>query len=140
MDTKQTRHRDPVQDDRSAAQLVKELSEQTSRLVRDEIRLAQLEMQEKGKHGGVGVGMFGGAGVVAVYAVGALLAAVVLLLATVMTPWLAALIVGVVLLLTAGALALMGRKQMRQATPPTPDEAMHGVKRDIDVVKERARR
>jgi hypothetical protein len=140
MDTRATRHREPLQDERSTAQLVKQLSEQTSRLVRDEIRLAQLELQQKGKRGGVGMGMFGGAGVVAVYGVGAVLAAVVLLLAAVMEPWLAALIVGVVLLLVAGVLALMGRKQIGKATPPTPEEAMHSVKRDIDVVRESAQR
>jgi uncharacterized membrane protein YqjE len=140
MDTRTPRHREPVQDERSAAQLVKQLSEQTSRLVRDEIRLAQLELRAKGKHGGVGVGIFGGAGLVAVYGVWAVLTALVLLLATVIEPWLAALIVGVVLLLVAGVLALLGRKQVRAATPPTPEEAMHNVKRDIDVVKEKARR
>ena len=120
--------------------LVKRLSEQTSQLVRDEIRLAQLELQEKGKKAGLGAGMFGGAGVVALYGVGALVAAAILALATAVEPWLAALIVAVVLFAIAGILALTGKKQVEQATPPKPERAMASVQRDIDEVKESAKR
>ena len=120
--------------------LVKRLSEQTSQLVRDEIRLAQLELQEKGKKAGMGAGMFGGAGVVALYGVGALVAAAILALATAVEPWLAALIVAVVLFAIAGVLALSGKKQVEQATPPKPEQAMASVQRDIDEVKESAKR
>jgi uncharacterized membrane protein YqjE len=120
--------------------LVQELSQQTAALVRQEMRLAQVEMQEKGKRVGIGAGMFGGAGLVALYGVGALIAAVIVLLGTAVEPWLAALIVGVVLLAVAGVLALLGRKQVDQATPPKPERAMESVQRDVDHVKERASR
>ena len=89
-------------------ELLKRASEQTSRLVREELRLAQLEMQQKAKHAGIGAGLLGGAGVVALFGVAVLIAFVVLLLATAMEAWLAALIVAVVLLAAAGVMALLG--------------------------------
>src|ERR1700735_2332070 len=89
----------------STGDLVKQLSEQVSRLVRDELRLAQLEMTRKGKQAGVGAGLLGGSGIIALYAVGCLLAAAIIGLATAVAAWLAALIVGVVLLLIAGVSA-----------------------------------
>jgi uncharacterized membrane protein YqjE len=130
-------------DERSDApvgELVQQLSQQTATLVRQEMRLAQAELKEKGKHAGMGAGMFGGAGVVALYGVGALIAALIMLIGTALEPWLAALIVGVVLLAVAGVLALLGRKQVDQATPAKPERAMDSVQRDVEHVKERASR
>lgn len=121
----------------STGQLVSQLSEQTSRLVRDELRLAQLEMTAKGKRAGLGAGLFGGAGLVALYGVGCLVAAAVLGLANVIPAWLAAVIVGVVLLLVAGAAALAGRGELKQATPPVPEEAVDGLKQDVQTLKHR---
>ncbi|WP_433057803.1 phage holin family protein [Dactylosporangium sp. CS-033363] len=120
--------------DRSTAELVKLAAEQVSTLVRDELKLAQIELTEKGKRAGLGVGMFGGAGVVALYGVGALLAALIIGLAAVMPAWLAALIVGVALFLVAGVLALVGKGQVKRAVPPMPEETVAGVKADIDTI------
>jgi len=120
--------------------LVQRLSQQTATLVRDEMRLAQAELQEKGKRAGVGAGMFGGAGLVALYGVGALTAAAILLIGTAVEPWLAAVIVGVALLAIGGLLALMGKKQVEQATPPKPERAIESVQKDVEHVKESARR
>ena len=125
--------------DQSLGELVQRLSDQTSELVRREIRLAQSEPQQKGKRAGIGAGMFGGAGVAGLYAAGAIVAALILLLATAMEPWLAALIVGVVLAAVAGVLALVGKKQVEQAVPPAPEQAVESVKQDVDEVKARAR-
>jgi uncharacterized membrane protein YqjE len=121
-------------------ELVQELSQHTAALVRQELRLAQVELQEKGKRAGIGAGMFGGAGIVALYGVGALIAAAIVLIGTAVEPWLAALIVGVVLLAAAGVIALLGRKQVDRATPPKPERAMESVQRDVEHVKERAGR
>jgi uncharacterized membrane protein YqjE len=121
-------------------ELVQELSQQTATLVRQEMRLAQVELQEKGKRAGIGAGMFGGAGLVALYGVGAVVAAVIMLVATAIEPWVSALIVGVVLLATAGILALLGKGQVEQATPPKPERAMESVQHDVEHVKERVRR
>src|SRR4051794_32966255 len=121
-------------------ELVKQLSEQTSTLVRKELKLAQLEMQEKGKRAGIGAGLFGGAGLVALYGAGVLIAAIVLLLATAIEPWIAAVIVAVVLVAIAGVVALVGKKQVDQAPPPQPEQAIESTKRDVDVVKARAAR
>ena len=108
--------------------------------MRKEIQLAQVELQEKGKRAGIGAGLFGGSGLVGLYAVGALVAAAILGLAEAVDPWLAALIVGLVLAAVAGVLALTGKKQVEQATPPAPEQAIDSTKRDIDEVKERAGR
>jgi len=126
--------------DQSVSELVQELSNQTASLVRKEIRLAQLELQEKGKRAGIGAGMFGGSGLVALYGVGALIATAILALGTAIAGWLAALIVAVVLFAGAGVLALTGKKQVEQATPPTPEQAIESVQTDVDTVKERAGR
>lgn len=126
--------------DASVKDLVKSLSEETSRLVRDEIKLATLELKEKGKHAGIGVGMFGAADVVALYGVGALLAAAIMLIALALSAWAAALIVAGALFAVAGILALMGKKQVTQAVPPAPEEALEGIKTDIAVVKESVHR
>jgi uncharacterized membrane protein YqjE len=122
-------------DDRSVGELVQQLSHQTATLVRQELRLAQSELQEKGKRVGIGAGMFGGAGLVALYGVGALIAAAVIGIGTLLEPWIAAAIVGVVLLAVAGALALTGRKQVERGTPPLPEQAIESTKRDVDEVK-----
>jgi uncharacterized membrane protein YqjE len=126
-------------EDRPIGELVQQLSRQTSDLIRQEMRLAQLELQEKGKRAGIGAGMFGGAGVVALYGVGALIAAIIMVLGTAIEPWLAAAVVGVALLLAAGVLALTGKKQVERATPPVPERAMESVQRDVDELKARAR-
>jgi uncharacterized membrane protein YqjE len=126
--------------DRSVGELVQRLSQQTATLVRDELRLAQVELQEKGKRAGIGAGMFGGAGLVALYGVGALAAAAILLIGTAVEPWVAAVIVGVALLAVGGVLALAGKKQVDRATPPKPERAIESVQKDVEYVKESARR
>ncbi len=127
-------------EDKPVGDLVRQLTEQSSTLIRQELRLATAELQEKGKHAGIGAGMFGGAGLVGLYGVGALIAAAIVGIGTLIEPWLAALIVGVVLLVVAGVVALLGKKQVEQATPAKPEQAMDSVQQDIDTVKERARR
>jgi uncharacterized membrane protein YqjE len=124
----------------STAELIKHLSEEVSRLVRDEIRLATMELTRKGRRAGLGAGLFGGAGVVALYGGGALVAALILLVAQALAPWVAALIVGVVLLVVAAVLAMIGKRQVGKATPPLPEEAIRSLKADVDVVKESAHR
>ena len=126
--------------DRPIGDLAKQLSEQVSRLVREELRLAELEMTQKGKRLGFGAAMFGGGGVVALYGVAAVLAAVILLLAKVMPAWGGALIVGGVLLAITGTLAALGRRQLKRATPPVPRETVDSVKADVEEIKERAHR
>jgi hypothetical protein len=128
------------ENDASTGELVKTAAEQISRLVRDELALAKAEMAEKGKKAGVGAGLFGGGGVIALYGVAALLAAAVLGLDVAMPAWLAALIVAVVLFAVAGVLALMGRNRLKQGVPPVPQETVASVKADINEVKERAQR
>jgi MFS family permease len=124
----------------SVAELVSQLTELVPRLVREEIALAQRELQEKGKRAGIGAGLFGGGGVVALYGGGALVAAAVLGLAEAVPGWLAALIVAVVLLAVAGVLALIAKRQVARATPPVPEQALREIKKDVTTVKESTRR
>ncbi len=125
-------------DDASVTELVKQLSEQSSRLARQEVELAKAELAVKGKRAGIGAGMFGGAGVFGVYALGALIATAILALATALAAWLAALIVTVVLGAIAGVLALQGKNKVQQATPPIPEQATESVKEDVQWAKTRA--
>ncbi|MBQ1073832.1 phage holin family protein [Micromonospora sp. C31] len=118
----------------STAELVQRATEQVSRLVRDELALARAELTEKGKHAGIGIGLFGGGGALALYGLGALVATAILLLDLVLPAWAAALIVAVVLFAMAGILALVGKKQVSQAVPPVPEAAVRSVRADVDTV------
>ena len=131
---------EPDTSQRSTAELVKTASEQISRLVRDELKLAQAELAQKGKHAGIGAGLFGAGGLIALYGVAALLAAAILALALVLPAWASALIVGGVLLLASAALAGLGRKRVRQAMPPVPQQTQASVEADVEEIKERVQR
>jgi membrane protein len=120
----------------SVGDLVSRASEQLTTLVRDEMRLAQVEMAQEGRRSGIGLGLFGGAGAVAWFGIGSLVTAAILGLSLVVAPWFAAVIVGVVLLLTASALAMVGRREVSRATPVLPQESMQSVRRDVEAVKE----
>jgi hypothetical protein len=124
----------------STGDLVARISMEVSRLARDEIRHAQLEVAEKGKKVGQSAGLFGTGGVIALYGVGCLIGAAIIGLAHAVPAWLAALIIGMALLLSAGVAALMGRKQVKQAVPPAPTETMQSIRTDVATVKENVRR
>ena len=125
--------------DRPVGELLKQLSEQTSTLVRQELDLAKAELTEKGKQAGLGAGMFGGAGLFAVLALGALTACAILALDTAVAGWLAALIVAAVYGAIAGVLALTGKTKVQQATPPVPEQAVGSVKEDVEWAKTKAK-
>ena len=123
----------------STGQLVSQLSTQVSDLIRGELQLAKAELQESGKRAGIGAGLFGGAGVLALYGGGALVACAVLGLANVVAPWLAALIVAVVLFAVAGIAALVGKKKVSQASAPV-QTTVQSVKADVETIKDGAHR
>lgn len=125
--------------DASVGQLVERLSAQVSALVRDEMALATAEMKRKGAQAGIGIGIGGAGAVVALLGLGALVAAAILGLATVLAAWLAALIIGVVLLAVAGVASAAGISQVRNSAP-VPEQAMQSTKRDVETVKESMRR
>ena len=129
----------PAGQEPSTGELVRQLSEQVSVLVRDELKLARLEMTRKGKQAGLGAGMLGAGGLIALYAVACLLACVVIALSGAVTAWLAALIVGVVLLGVSAAAALLGKGRLQKAAPPVPDQAVGSLKADVEEIKQRAR-
>lgn len=124
----------------SVAQLVTQTTELTSRLVRDEIRLAQLELAAKGKRAATGAGLFGGAGVSFFYGAGVGIAAAVIAIALVLPAWGAALIVMGALFLLGGILAMIGRRQFKRAGTAAPQQVMAGVKEDLKVISSGARR
>jgi hypothetical protein len=124
----------------SAGELVRQLSEQVSRLIRDELKLAEYEMTSKARRIGRGAGMFGGSGLAALYGIGCLLAAAIIGLAGVLPGWAAALIVGGALLLIAGLTALVGKSQVSKAVPPVPEQTVRSVQADVEEIRERAHR
>jgi uncharacterized membrane protein YqjE len=126
--------------DASTPELISRLSEQSSRLVRDELRLAQAELLEKAKSLGRGAGMFGAAGLVAFFGIATMLTTVILALALAVDAWLAALIVTVVLLGIAGVLIVVARRQVSRGLPATPQKSIESVKQDVETVKESAHR
>jgi uncharacterized membrane protein YqjE len=128
-------HQKPPEE-RSVGELVSDLTDELKRLIRDELQLAVFELQRKGKRMGLGAGLLGAAGILALFGAGALIAAVILALALVMSAWLAAVVTGAGLLIAAGLAALAGRKEVERAAPPVPEEAMKGVRKDVDTVKQ----
>jgi len=126
--------------EQTVGELVQRASRQTAKLVRQEIQLAQVELQEKGKRAGLGAGLFGGAGLIALYGLGALVAAAILGIGEALEPWAGALIVGFVLLAIAGVLALSGKEQVERATPPVPEQAIESVQDDVQRIRESATR
>lgn len=126
--------------DRSTTELVKLVTEQVSVLMRDELKLAQLELVGKGKRARAGAGMMGGGGLIALYGVACVIACVIIAISHALTAWLAALIIGVVLLVAAAVLTLAGRERLRQSGSPVPQEAVGGIKADVQEVREGARR
>ena len=125
--------------DQSTGDLVKALSQQTSELVRKEVDLAKAELTEKGKKAGVGAGMFGAGGILALFGLAVLTTALIAGLSEGMDTWVAALIVGVIYLAGAGVAALMGRDRIREATPLTPEQAVETTKEDVQWAKTQIR-
>ena len=126
--------------DRSVGELVRLASEQLSDLVRQEMRLAQVEMAAKGKRFGLGGGLLGGAGVFGLVALMAAADTAIAAISLALPVWASALIVTGALGLIAGVLALAGRAQLRRAAPPKPERAIAGVKADVAQLKESAHR
>jgi hypothetical protein len=122
--------------ERPLGELVKQLATETSTLVKQEIDLAKAEMTEKGKKAGKGAGMFGAAGIIGFLALSALTACLIALLATALDHvWLAALIVALVYGAVAGVLALTGKKEVQEATPPAPEQTIETLKEDVEWAK-----
>ena len=113
---------------------------QVSTLVRDELKMARNELARKGKFAGFGIGLYGTSGLVALYAIACLVAAAIIAIAGEVRPWLAALIIGLALLVVSAMAALVGRSRMRRATPPMPQQAVEGTKADVGEVTERMHR
>jgi uncharacterized membrane protein YqjE len=125
--------------DRPMGELLKQLSQETTTLVRQELELAKAEMAQKGKQAGVGAGMFGGAGASALLGLGALTAAAIAALDAAMPLWLAALIAALVWFAVAGVLALQGKRKVQDATPPIPEQTQESMKEDVEWAKTQAR-
>ncbi|MBA3305653.1 MAG: phage holin family protein [Thermoleophilaceae bacterium] len=121
--------------DRPVGELLKQLSEETTTLVKQELELAKAEMAEKGKQAGTGAGLFGGAGVTGLLALIALTLTLIYLLGTAMEDWIAALIVTALWGAVAGVLALTGKKKLQEAGPPVPEQTVETVKEDVEWAK-----
>ena len=123
--------------ERPIGDLLKQLSQETTTLVKQELDLAKAEVAQKGAQAGKGAGMFGGAGVMGFLALASLTAAFILLLDGAVPIWAAALIVAAVYAAIAGVLAIQGRNKVQEATPPVPEQALDSVKEDVQWAKTR---
>ncbi len=123
-------------EDQTVGALVHDLSQQTAQLVREEMALAKAELQEKGKHAGLGIGLFSGAGLLAFFGGACLITTAILALSLAISPWLAALVVTLVLFAAAGVAALVGKNQVQRATPPKPEQTIDNLPRDVQAVKQ----
>ncbi|WP_329599675.1 phage holin family protein [Streptomyces pseudovenezuelae] len=121
-------------------ELVQRASQQLSQLVREEMRLAQAEMTRKGKRFGKGGGLFGGAGLIGVLTLQALVATAIAALALVLDVWAAALIVTGVLAAVTALMSVLGKRQISKASPPAPEQTMDSVKADMAEIREKAQR
>lgn len=134
-----TNNHDPQLKDRPIAELMRELADETTTLVRQELELAKAEMTQKGKQAGLGMGMFGASGIVGLFALGAVTASFIAALALTMPVWTAALTVAVAYAVIAGIVALVAKARLREATPPTPEQTVQTVKEDVEWVKTQAK-
>jgi hypothetical protein len=140
-----TRHDPPAGPEQSElrerpfGELLKQLSEETTRLVHQEIELAKAELTQKGKQAGMGAGLFGAAGAIGFLALAALTACFILALDAVLPAWLAALLVAIVYAAVAAVLALRGRAKVQQAVPPVPEQTIETVKEDVQWAKTQMR-
>ena len=123
--------------ERPIGELLKQLSQETTTLVRQELDLAKAEVAQKGQKAGKGAGMFGGAGIVGFLALAALTAALIMAIDKATANWVAALIVAAVYAAIAGVLALLGRSKIQEAGPPVPEQAAESVKEDVQWAKTR---
>ena len=126
-------------DERSLAELTRQLSDQATTLARKEVELAKAEMSLKAKRLGFGAGAFGAAGLIGVLALAVVTTAAILGLAEALDSWLAALIVAVVYAVVAGVLALVGRSRVQAGTPPLPERAIESSKEDVEAAKRSAK-
>jgi hypothetical protein len=122
-------------DNRSTSELIHDLSEQSSRLIRQEIALARAELTHKGAQAGLGIGLLGAAAILSLYALGALTAGGILLLSTAVKAWIAAGIIAGSILLAAGAAALIGKTRLARAAPAVPEATIETAKRDVETIR-----
>jgi hypothetical protein len=124
--------------ERPLGEVAKALTRDVSLLVHQEIDLAKAEMAEKGRTAAPGLGMFGGAGIVALCAAGALTAFFVLVFSVFLPEWAAALMVGAVLAAAAYVLVRQGKERVADAGKPVPEQTIETVKEDVEWAKTRA--
>jgi hypothetical protein len=129
----------PRMNDASLAEVMKQLSDQSTRLARMEVELAKAELAEKGRQIGLGAGAFGAAAAFGLFALGALTATIIIALAEAVEPWIAALIVTASYAAVAGILALFGKHRLEAGTPPLPERAIESSKEDVEAAKHSAR-
>lgn len=123
--------------ERPIGELLKQLAQETSTLVRQELELAKAEMAEKGRRAGPGIGMVGAAGLVALLSLGALTAFFILALDGAMPNWLAALLVAAAYAVVAGVLYLRGKGRVEEAGKPIPEQTIETLKEDVEWAKTR---
>ena len=124
----------------SPSELLRSLVADVRLMLQREVELAKLELKDKGSRLGLAGGILAGAAVVAMLALGTLIAAAVLGLAIVLPAWAAALIVGTVLVLVAAVMLLIGRARMRAAGSLAPTATIETAREDMAWIHREAER
>jgi hypothetical protein len=124
----------PDVEDRSLGDIVGEIAEDFSRLLRQEIELAKVEAKQEVVKLGKGAGMLGGAGIAGHLLLLFASVALMLVLGRVMPLDLAALIVAVIWAIVAAVLAAMGRRQL-QSFDPKLETTTETLKEDVQWAK-----
>jgi hypothetical protein len=127
------------EEEKDLSQLLQELSQETATLVRQELAHVKAEIAQKGKSAALGGGMLGAAAIMGLASFGSLTVLIILALSLVLTPWLSALIVTAAYAASAGLLALRGRRKLKEATPPVPEQAKESIKEDVRWAKDQRR-
>ena len=111
----------------SVRELFGDLARETSMLVRQEVRLAQVEMTEKAAYAGRQAAFVAGGGAIGVVGMLALVASLVLGLGTLIPLWTSALIVGVLFVFAAVVLIELGVQRLK-ALDPKPRQTINELK------------
>ena len=127
----------PDVEGRSVGDLLGEVTSDLSKLMRQEVELAKVELKEEATKAGKASGLLGGAGAVGYLVLVFLSLALMFALDNVMGIGWAALLTAVLLGIVAAALFVVGRNRFKQVNPK-PEQTVETLKEDVQWAKNRS--
>lgn len=126
------------QGERSFSDVLESIVGNVQSIIRSEIQLAKTEVKEEATNAARATGILAGGAVFGLYAVGFLLLTIVRALENVTPPWLASLIVAVLVGVAAFVAISTGRDRLKHVHP-TPDRTIKSVKENVEWVKDQTK-